>query len=279
MDKESTNSLPTLADDIWNDTGLDIEALLNLIPFAGGFMATYFGEIRSNRMLERMKEYFKYFSHRIDLIDESKLDKEYLNSEEFSELFLQGAEQASRSTTKRRIYRFANILLNNALRDATARDRTQSVMGFVDRVSDIDVFVLLSFGHPRFQSHFAKDKDECIEQVESFAKYLHISPPIENDILESIIYMDNLGIMWVTQHEVKEGEEDSVFSTNFSAFRSPLGNVFAAVIAPPDFYLELAIDHDGLKWPDDFVCKDMLDGQDIFEREPKATDEKHRRHR
>lgn len=264
MDKKSADSLPAFVEDKWDSATLNIEALLNLIPVAGGFLSTYFGEIRSNRIHERMKEYFKYFSDRIDILDEVKLDKEYLNSEEFAELFLQGAEQASRSTTKRRIHRFANILLNNALRDAKARDRTQSVMGFVDRISDIDAFVLLSFGHPKVRSQFAGNQNECIELVESFAHYLNVLTPVRKDILESIIYMDSLGVMWVTQHEVPEGKKDSEFCTRFSAFRSPLGDAVADVIAPPDFYLASPPDPEKAKWPDEFVYKDVISGDEIF---------------
>lgn len=264
MDKKTTDSLPTLSDVKWDNAALNVEALLNLIPVAGGFLSTYFGELRSKRILERMKEYFRYFSERMDILDEVKLDKEYLNSEEFAELFLQGAEQASRSTTKRRIRRFANILLNNALRNAKARDRTQSVMSFVDRISDIDAFVLLSFGHPKVRSQFAGNQNECIAFVEAFAKYLNITSPVRKDILESIIYMDSLGIMWVTQHEVPEGKKDAEFSTRFSAFRSPLGDVVADVIAPPDFYLDPPPESNDSRWPLDFVNKDVVAGKEIF---------------
>ncbi|RMH30924.1 MAG: hypothetical protein D6690_17840 [Nitrospirae bacterium] len=115
---------------------LNIQAALNLIPYAGGFLSTYFGEIRGKRANERMNYFFDYFTTRLNELDEKKVDKDYLKTEEFAELFAQGAEQAARSTTTKRIERFANILINNALVSATARSRTQSIMSFVDRVSD-----------------------------------------------------------------------------------------------------------------------------------------------
>ena len=61
---------------------LHIEALLNLIPYAGGFLATYFGEIRARRIQERMNKYINYFIERLKTIQEEKIDKEYMKSED-----------------------------------------------------------------------------------------------------------------------------------------------------------------------------------------------------
>jgi len=36
-------------------TLLNIQAALSLIPYAGGFLATYFGKIRNKRVEERMR--------------------------------------------------------------------------------------------------------------------------------------------------------------------------------------------------------------------------------
>ena len=191
MDARHNTNLPERQ--IISDAALlDIQAALNLIPCVGGVLATYFGEIREKRVSERMRAYFEYFSRRLQKVEDSKIDNEYLRSEEFAELFMQGAEEAARSTTVSRIKRFANILINNALLGAEARERTQSTMSFVDRISDLDAFVLLSYGSPAVPSLRAGSKDEAYRLVESLANFLGIDSPPKERIYEAIIYMDKV---------------------------------------------------------------------------------------
>jgi hypothetical protein len=236
-------------------TLLNIEAAIKLIPYAGGFLATYFGEIRAKRARQRMLEFFDYFSARLDELDEKKLDKKYLQSDEFAELFAQGAEEAARSTTQRRIWRFANILINNALLGAQSRSRTQSIMSFVDRISDLDAFVLLCYGNPRLPSMRASTKSEAFKFVCQLANYLSIDCPEEKLVIESIVYMDNLGITWVNEKQIAADEEKGkdLILKEFSSFRTPLGDAVAAVIAPPSFYKEDVESEKELNWPDDHI--------------------------
>jgi hypothetical protein len=234
---------------------LNIEAAIKLIPYAGGFLATYFGEIRGQRTRGRMQEYFDYFTQRLSDLDEKKLDKDYLQSEDFAEMFAQGAEEAARSTTQRRIRRFANILINNALLEARFRSRTQSIMSFVDRISDLDAFVLLCYGNPRVPSMRAQTKKEAFKLVSQLASFLAIQCPEEHAVIESIVYMDNLGISWVHEQQPRTDEErgKDLILKEFSSFRTPLGDAVAAVIAPPEFYREDVSSEKALKWPDDHV--------------------------
>ncbi len=239
-----------------NDTLLHLEASLNLIPFAGGFLATYFGDIRNNRIAERMQQYFKYFSDRLIELDEKKIDHEYLNSEEFAEFFMQGAEQAARSTTDKRIRRFANILINNALMNAQARSRTQSIMSFVDRISDLDAFVLLCYGNPSAPSLRAQTRDEAYSLVKELSEYLDIDCPSKASVIESIVYMDNLGIAWVNE-KLNENEErgKDLILKEFSSFRTPLGDAVVTMIAPPGFYKSVTSSTSNLEWPNDYINK------------------------
>lgn len=240
---------------ISDKTLLNIEAALKLIPYAGGFLATYFGEIRGKRAKERMKNFFDYFTRRLNELDESKIDKDYLNSEEFAELFMQGAEQAARSTTQRRIERFANILLNNALMGAQARSRTQSIMSFVDRISDLDAFILLGYGNPSLPSLRASNKEEAFSLIQKLANFVGVDCPPKDSVVESIIYMDNLGLTWVNERQVDEKQEKGkdLILKEFSSFRTPLGDALASVIAPPRFFKVHTNTAKKLVWPDDHL--------------------------
>ncbi len=234
---------------------LNIEAALNLIPYVGGFLATYFGETRNKKIAERMQKYFTYFSNRLNEIEDKKIDYEYLKSEEFAEFFMQGAEQAARSVTEKRIKRFANILINNALVNSKGRSRTQSIMSFVDRISDLDAFILLSYGNPTAPSLRAQTKDESVDFVKKLSEYLGIGCPKRDEIIEAIIYMDNLGIMWVNEKQADELNEKGkdVILKEFSSFRTPLGDAVVTMISPPEFYLD-DIKNEG-KLPGDYVSQ------------------------
>lgn len=235
---------------------LNIEAALNLIPYAGGFLATYFGETRGKRIEERMKSYFDHFSLKIKELDESKIDFDYLESEEFAELFVKGAEQAGRSATDRKIKRFANILANNALLDSVERYRTESIMSFVDRITDFDSFVLISYGNPKFQSFRATNREQIIIRIKKFAEYLNIGEFNNDKVLESVIYLDNLGLTWVNEQiEEKEQEKgESIILKEFSSFRTPLGDSVVKVITPPNFFINDKVTTEK-DWPEGYVNK------------------------
>lgn len=238
---------------------LNIEAVLNLIPYAGGFLATYFGEIRSKRIRERMNKYFTYFIERLNNLNQKKIDYGYMKSEEFAELLVQGAEQAARSTTEKRIKRFANILVNNALTDAKSRSRTQSIMSFVNRLSDLDAFVLVSYGDPNERTMRANSKEEIFMFVRQLAKYLGVNVPNKEDVIESVVYMDNLGCTWVNEKssgpESEKGE--SLILKEFSSFRTPLGDEVVKVITPPKFFMTKSVKKGDKNWPEDIVNADF----------------------
>ncbi len=238
-----------------NGALLHTEAAINLIPVAGGFLATYFGKIRDKRAQQRMLRFIEYFSDKIKEFDENKLDKEYLNSEEFAELFAQGVEESARSTTEKRIKRFANILINNSILGAEARSRTQSIMSFVDRISDLDAFVILCFGNPNVPSLRAETKTHAYSLVQKLSSFLGIECSRKESIIESIIYMDNLGLTWVNENRLDKNDEKGkdLILKEFSSFRTPLGDAVTAVIAPPSFY-KTELNVEDAQWPEDHVA-------------------------
>lgn len=248
MDK----NLPTISENSKKENiELGIEATLNLIPVAGGFLATYFGELRSKRMLERMQVYFDYFTQRINTLETDKVDHDYLQSEEFAELLIQGAELSAKSSKKKRIERFANILINNSLKTNKSRERTENIISFVDRISDLDGVILLAFGHPEKESLRMNSKNDAINHVIQFCRFINLDLPETSSINEAILYLDNLGLMWVTQKEVDDDKGGILGVEDYSCFRSTFGSQVASVIAPVGFYNNVI--SNSLKWPEEYV--------------------------
>jgi hypothetical protein len=232
---------------------LTIEALLNLIPYAGGFLATYFGEIRTKRLQERMTKYKVYFTDRLNELEQTKIDKKYMESEEFAELFVKAAEQAARSVSEKKIRRFADILINNILIDSKSRFRTESIISFVERLSDLDIMVLVSYGMPHTISMRANSKDEISFLVRRLALYLGLNIPSEEQVIESVVYMDNLGLTWVNEKNTDKKTEkgEALILKEFSSFRTPLGNEIVKVITPPDFFV--GNNNSKKDWPDKII--------------------------
>jgi hypothetical protein len=258
MKNEIVKKINQQIESIPNKRLLDIEAALHLIPHVGGFLATYFGEIRGKRVEERMKKYFDFFSQKMNEIDKSKIDHEYLKSEEFAELFVKGAEQAGRSATDKKISRFANILANNALLNSEERYRTESIMNFVERITDLDSFILIAFGNPIFQSFKANYKEEIIKRVNQLAIFLNAEERIGDKIIESVIYLDNLGLTWVNERIDNPGQEkgEVLILKEFSSFRTPLGDSVVKVITPPHFFIDIKSVNDS-DWPGRIVNKEF----------------------
>jgi hypothetical protein len=248
------HNLPKEEDSV-EKTLFHIESAIRLIPFAGGFLASYFGQIRNGRIRERMNKYFNYVNQRLTTLEEKKIDKEYLNTEAFAEIFVQGAEFSARSISDERIRRFANVIINNAIASEQARDRTQGILQMVERVSDLDTFVLLSFGPPYLPSFRAPSRSSAIEQVRLLCEYLAIQMPTEENIVDSLIYMDNLGLTWVTRQELDyRAQSHRAPIAEFSVFRSSLGDIVASAIVPPDFFRTEITTTEGI-WPNDYVNK------------------------
>lgn len=226
--------------DTFKDSLLHLQAAISLIPVAGGFLSTYVGSVREAKANERINKYINNVGEAISVVDEKKLDKAFLESEEFGELFLHGLEQARKTTSERRINRFANILANCALSDAKARERAFSIMDLVQRISDMDAFVLASYGSNNDICFHPKGNDELHDLVAKLANYFEMKIPTKEQVIYSVVFMDNLGLTWVNQQDLGEGEEagKDILFKEFSSFRTPLGEEVISVIVPPDFYME-----------------------------------------
>jgi hypothetical protein len=236
--------------ELWADVGL------NLIPYVGGALSAYLTNQRDMRFRERIASYVRYFQDELGRLDEGKIDRDFVESEEFGELFARGAEEAARTASEERIRRFANVVINNALAEPEARSRAAGLLRMVDRLSDVDAFLLLCFGDPEEPSLRAESRAEALDLIDQLAKLTGTELPPQEALVDSIIYMDNLGVTWVTQREMPRwagGDEPPV--REFSVFRPPLGDAVAGAIAPADFFIPPNQRPEEAEWPDDYVAQ------------------------
>ncbi len=111
----------------------------------------------------------------------------------------------------------------------------------------------MSFGPPFGQSRRATNKKEAFDFVRLLAEFLEISDlPTFDEVIESIVYLDNLGLTWVRE-ENSQGKRDSQNFGEFSSFRTPLGNAVVKTIAPHNLFMEeYNIQHDK-SWPENAI--------------------------
>jgi len=234
---------------------LHLEAMIQLVPFAGGVLSTYFGEVRSTRMRQRLEKLFEFFSERISELDHTQIDHDYLQGEEFAELIVQVSDQATKTTNELKIRRFANMLANQSILGADFRQRTGGIITLIERISDLDSLVLLSYGDPRDPTFECDSKRESYALVEQLSEYLNLETPIQDEVYESIVYMDNLGLTWVK--EVGTGADGDQRTgpglEECSSWRTSLGDEVVKAITPSGFFIPKAERAPESVWPSDFV--------------------------
>lgn len=257
--KNEKSNLPEKKKNTVSDPLLHIQASVNLIPIIGGTISTYLGEIRGNKTQERIETFISYISNELIRLDKIKLDNEYLQSEEFAEIFIKALNQASSTTSSERIKRFANAVINNALASKEARQRVNGILELIDRISDFDAFIILCFGSPELPSLRAESRAEALALIKKLSTYLSINLPEEEGIIDSLFFLDNLGLTWVTQREIPRWTPSSEKNLReLSVFRSPLGDAVAGAIAPDGFYIKKEYLPENPNWPEDMVNKDLF---------------------
>jgi hypothetical protein len=95
--------------------------------------------------------------------------------------------------------------------------------------------------------------------VRELAGFLGIDCPDQQAVIESLVYMDNLGLTWVSEQQEQSdgGREKDIILKEFSSFRTPLGDAVASVIAPPGFFLDNIIRKPQMEWPVSHVSSEF----------------------
>jgi len=103
----------------------------------------------------------------------------------------------------------------------------------------------------------ANSKDEVFMFVKELAECLGIQVPGKEEVVESVIYMDNLGCTWVNEKvEGLESEKgESLILKEFSSFRTPLGDEVVKAVTPSQFFTPKPL-RKGNTWPRDIVNPD-----------------------
>ena len=100
-----------------------IRALINAIPYVGGSLDVIFGSKWQKIAEKRIREFIQKLTEELNKVSESKVDKKYLDSEEWFDVVIKAMESATKTRDTEKISWYAKILRGAAvLRDRTDFD-------------------------------------------------------------------------------------------------------------------------------------------------------------
>lgn len=117
-------------------------ALTGTVPGIGGALSVLIDKYIPERRQQRLYHFLDDLFNALKSLNDEKVDKEYLESEEFGYLLEQAIIYVSKSYQKEKIKAFRNILLNSLSDSETNQDVKEIYLHLVDELTDYDIIVL-----------------------------------------------------------------------------------------------------------------------------------------
>jgi hypothetical protein len=118
---------------------------LSLLPYAGPILAEIVGAIIPNQRIDRIARFAKILDDKL-----AELDKEFLEqkmrTEEFVDLFEDGAFQAARAMTDERRERIASLLKNSLSSDDLEHVQEKQLLSILGQLNDAELLILRYYG-------------------------------------------------------------------------------------------------------------------------------------
>ena len=139
----NNNSLEAINKIDWREHIKNIlVALTSAAPIIGGPISVLLDKYIPDRHQERIISFFQELASELKIIDEDKVNKEYLISEEFGYLIEETMERIAKTYQKEKIKAYKNILLNSITDKETNQDIKELYLHLVDELTDYDIEVL-----------------------------------------------------------------------------------------------------------------------------------------
>ncbi|MBF0456927.1 MAG: hypothetical protein HQK99_03425 [Nitrospirae bacterium] len=132
-----------IADKYANNTIL--RGLITAIPVIGGVLDATFSGDSSKRWQEKVGLLLDNLHENFNRCDEDKMDKKFVNSDEFEALLISIIEAIRKVHEKGKIELFANILTSSCLKKYSQEYRKERFIHLVDNLSMIHIAILNLF--------------------------------------------------------------------------------------------------------------------------------------
>jgi len=136
------DKLEKVLDKLWEESLVphrDLELLsaaISAIPVAGGPISALMSGLAKRRVVRRTVEMFNAMRERLEQVDETKINKEFFESDEFQTLLALAIEQLQTSHDSEKIKMIAAALANGGIADFTSENRKEL---FVRILRDLSV--------------------------------------------------------------------------------------------------------------------------------------------
>ena len=142
-----------------------ISGAFSLIPFYGAAVCTALSESAFQLYQKNAEAFAQELNERVNRINQDKIDRHFLNSDEFvaitSELFV----RMSKTHQKEKIILFANFLINSALKENNSIEYKEGFLRIIDDLSPIHLLRVSNIAN-KCSTHNAEDKENNRDFVE-----------------------------------------------------------------------------------------------------------------
>jgi len=123
-----------------NNTAL--RAVVNVIPYIGSSLDVLFASKGKEIIQKRINTFLSELHLEMEKVKEEKVDKAYLESEEFFDLLISALEKVSKTRSKRKISLYAKILKNAVLVDKVKdHDEPEKYLSVVAELSEDEILL------------------------------------------------------------------------------------------------------------------------------------------
>ena len=119
-----------------------LRALVQVVPCVGGTLDTLFAWRWNHIQRQRYEVFLKSVYRRMECIDASKLDRVFLDSDEFASLFFDVSTRVAREYEIEKIQLFRNVLVNSAMTEFVGDPLRDFMVGLLGELTLAEVHIL-----------------------------------------------------------------------------------------------------------------------------------------
>ena len=119
-----------------------LRAAVQIIPCVGGSLDTLFAWRWNHIQRQRYEAFLESLCKHMECIDESKLDRDFLESDEFASLFFDVSTRVTREYETEKIHFFRNALVNSAMTEFVGDPLRDFMVGLLGELTLAEVHIL-----------------------------------------------------------------------------------------------------------------------------------------
>lgn len=179
------SELPSIIEDLFDsmeeypenvDAEGGIRLLLTFVPTIGGALDRILFGNKDKKEIEKIKFLLFHLGLAFKKVDDSKLDKEYLESDEYYALFKRILEKIKFEHRQEKIIGYRNFLVNCSILDSRIGIDTNYLLSKLDSVDKEHLEILNFYYDNKFDSvnTVGSDYDNIKKQLKNISKFFHV---------------------------------------------------------------------------------------------------------